>query len=76
MNRVEVIGVCLDVTSDYIIIKVDNTDPIKMFFNEEINVELIEIGKYTKVLGFLEVKDFPFPIVKVEKVFQLKENVN
>ena len=76
MNRVEVIGVCLDVTSDYIIIKVDNTDPIKMFFNEKINVELIEIGKYTKVLGFLEVKDFPFPIVKVEKVFQLKENVN
>ena len=76
MNRVEVIGICLEVTESYLILKVENSLPLKLFFNEKVDFEVIEAGKYTKVLGYLEAKDFPFPIVKIEKVFQIKENVN
>ena len=76
LNQVEVIGICLEVTETYLILKVENSLPLKLFFNEKVDFEVIEVGKYTKVLGYLEVKDFPFPIVKIEKVFQIKENVN
>ena len=68
MNKVEVIGLCIEVTSSYLILEVENTLPLKLFFSEKIETELIEIGKSTKILGYLEANDFPFPIVKVEKV--------
>ena len=73
MNKVEVIGLCIEVTSSYLILEVENTLPLKLFFSEKIETELIEIGKSTKILGYLEANDFPFPIVKVEKVYQIKD---
>ena len=76
MNRVEIIGICTEVTTEYIILNVENSNPLKLFFSEKVDYELIEVGKYTKVLGYLECKDFPFPIVKVDKVYQIKETVN
>ena len=76
MNKVEVIGLCIEVTSSYLILEVENTLPLKLFFSEKIETELIEIGKSTKILGYLEANDFPFPIVKVEKVYQIKDSVN
>lgn len=76
MNKVEIIGLCIGVTSSYLILEVENTLPLKLFFIEKIKTKLIEIGKYTKVLGYLEANDFPFPIVKVGKVYQIKDSVN
>lgn len=76
MNKVEVIGLCVDVNTTYIILKVENGSDLKLFFNESIDINAIEIGKYTKVIGFLDASDFPFPIVKIEKVYQLKETVH
>ena len=76
MNRVEVIGICIDVNSTYLVLKVENGSDLKFFFNETVEYEVIEIGKFTKVIGFLEASDFPFPIVKVEKVYQMKETIH
>lgn len=76
MNRVEVIGICVDVNSTYIVLKVENGSDLKFFFNESVDINVIEIGKYTKVIGFLEASDFPFPIVKIEKVYQMKETIH
>ena len=76
MNRVEIIGICLEVNSSYMLVEVQDTKPLKLFFNDDVNYEMIEVGKYTKVLGYLEADEFPFPIVKIEKVYQIKENVN
>ena len=36
MNRVEVIGICLEVTESYLILKVENSLPLKLFFNDQI----------------------------------------
>ena len=45
MNRVEVIGICVDVNSTYIVLKVENGSDLKFFFNESVDINVIEIGK-------------------------------
>ena len=76
MNRVEVIGICIEVNSSFIVLKVENGSDLKFFFNETVDYNVIELGKYTRIIGFLEVSDFPFPIVKIEEVYQIKEQVH
>lgn len=31
MNKVEIIGICIDVTSEYIILNIENSNPLKLF---------------------------------------------
>jgi len=73
MNRVMLIGNCTFVSEDYLVLKVDDFGEFKLFFNEVININYIEINKLTKVEGQLVYKDFPFPVVEILKVFQLKD---
>lgn len=76
MNRVEVIGICVEINSSFIVLKVENGSDLKFFFNETVDYNVIELGKYTRIIGFLEASDFPFPIVKIEKVYQMKETIH
>ena len=77
MNSVVMIGICRAVDDVSITIENEDHKLFQMFFAEkDKDIRGIELNQFTKVEGYLDIREFHFPIVVVENVYQIKEQVN
>lgn len=74
-NFVILIGILKSIYSDFIELDVENLGIIKIFVDNDIDNN-IYLNKITKIEGELTINHFPFPVVKANKIFQLKEFIN
>ena len=76
-NYVELIGLCILSSEDYLELKMSNGDIVRVFFCEKQLTNVLDNGVYTKVIGRIAFIDcFPFSVVVAEEVYQIKGSVN
>lgn len=73
-NKVEIIGVVTSVNDNEIILQTEKNGSIKFLFQEKINVDAIEIGEVTKVVGHLDGTLFPFAVAIVDEIYQIRKD--
>ena len=75
MNSVIIVGVCIALDDFSLTLRIENDKDLKMFFESKEDVQSIEIGVLTKVEGYLDIREFPFPVVIIKKVYQISQKV-
>ena len=75
MNSVIIVGVCIALDDISLTLRIENDKDLIMFFESEEDVQSIEIGVLTKVEGYLDIREFPFPVVIIKKVYQISQKV-
>ena len=75
-NSVVFVGVCKEVVSSSILLENQAGKLFRFYFASKEDVRTIDLNVLTKIEGYVDIQDFPFPVIMVEKVYQLKNNVN
>ncbi len=73
LNYVELIGKCIKVFSDHIELLMKSEDIFSIYLLEDIDINTIEVGSYTRAVGrFAFIDEIPFPLIVADKISQLK----
>lgn len=76
-NIVELIGLCININETYMELLMSDKSVVKVYFQEKEAIENIQVNVLTRVLGKVGfIEEFPFNVVIVEKVYQIKDIVN
>lgn len=76
MNSVVFVGICREVTAVSITLESETGKQFQMFFASKQDPKSLELNILTKIEGYIDVREFPFPIVIVGKVYQIKKEIN
>lgn len=76
INSVVFVGVCREVEDSSILLENQDCKLFRFYFANKEDIRTVDLNVLTKIEGYVDVQEFPFPIIMVEKVYQLNNNVN
>lgn len=75
-NFVFLVGILTNINNDFVELDVEELGSIKVFIDYNDEIIKLTIGKLTKIEGELSLKFFPFPVIKANRIYQIKSNIN